>query len=642
MTFDSQTPSTHPDIFSAAFDVSIAPDQRLLTLEKLAEIYAFTDVTKGDACLDEMWRLLQSIKSSDVLINYFLGKATIENQQYQYKKAFKYFHQAIELVEKVGDAAQQAEVYIDYAGTCINAVQLEEAEKNLVKASKLLKIAEKPNLEARLICREGYIQLHYSNYSEAIELLLQAEKILDGLVPPYTVKDAYFKVLVQSGLGKIYERNGDKRKCVEAFHSVVQMSESIGMRSRMSWHYLNLGNAHLALDELLQAEEFFRKALEYNDDLSKQARASAAANLGYCKQISEEYESALSLYDEAALHFREIDQEDYYNLSIIESRKGNLFFKQESYEVALQHYLAALRMAKSIDDYRQLSSVCREIAELYAAIEDFRNAYDYQSLHHRFEEQYLEQVNMRQQMELQIKYEAEKKQQQVKLAQLQATQLQLKALRAQMNPHFMYNALNSIQHFITMHDAASAAKYLAKFANLMRKSLEYSELEIISLEKEIEFLRDYLVINEKLRFEDKLSFEIYIDDEIEEDIFGVPTMIVQPYVENAIEHGLRSKKRGLVKVSFYLEDEETILCVVEDNGIGLKKAQELQAKDDSFKNHKSMGTKITEKRLELLHNANHDKLFVKIMDRKDANSEKSIGTRVEIKIPIMEIPDSNA
>lgn len=139
MTFDIKAPLTHPDIFASAFDPSIAADQRLLTLEKLAEIFAFTDVTKGDACLDEMWKLLQSIKSSDVLLNYYLGKATIENQRYQYQKALTYFHEAIELVEKVGDAAQQVEVYIDYAGTCINAVQLEEAEKKLDKGLQTFK-----------------------------------------------------------------------------------------------------------------------------------------------------------------------------------------------------------------------------------------------------------------------------------------------------------------------------------------------------------------------------------------------------------------------------------------------------------------------------------------------------------------------
>ena len=110
-----------------------------------------------------------------------------------------------------------------------------------------------------------------------------------------------------------------------------------------------------------------------------------------------------------------------------------------------------------------------------------------------------------------------------------------------MNPHFMYNALNAIQNYITSNKLTDAAKYLAKFAKLMRQSLDYSDMEIISLEKEIEFLENYLLINQKLRFEDNIRYIIKVDDEIEEDIMGIPTMIIQPYIENAVWHGLRYK-----------------------------------------------------------------------------------------------------
>jgi len=149
---------------------------------------------------------------------------------------------------------------------------------------------------------------------------------------------------------------------------------------------------------------------------------------------------------------------------------------------------------------------------------------------------------------LEAKYDFERRKQEAELLILQANRLQLKALRAQMNPHFLYNALNSIQNYITSNDMTHAAKYLAKFAKLMRQSLEYSDVEVISLEKEIAFLENYLFINEKLRFADRMSYRIKVDDDIEEDLIGVPAMIVQPYLENAIEHGLRSKKDGILAV----------------------------------------------------------------------------------------------
>ena len=114
-------------------------------------------------------------------------------------------------------------------------------------------------------------------------------------------------------------------------------------------------------------------------------------------------------------------------------------------------------------------------------------------------------------------------------------------------------------------------------------------------------------------------------------------MIVQPYVENAIEHGLRTQKNGLIQLNFTLLDHDTVLCVVEDNGIGREKARQLQQEDTFYQNHKSRGTSITEKRLQILHHSKDKGVFVNTIDLKDQNSNEPIGTRVEIKIPIVEI-----
>ena len=206
-----------------------------------------------------------------------------------------------------------------------------------------------------------------------------------------------------------------------------------------------------------------------------------------------------------------------------------------------------------------------------------------------------------------------------------------------MNPHFIYNALNSIQHFINSYQTDSASKYLAMFARLMRQSLDYSDLEIISLDKEISFLSDYLFINQKLRFDNGLRYEIIVDDELDEDMVGVPTMIIQPYVENAIEHGLRTKNAGMISIHFSLLDEWSILCVIEDNGVGRKQAILNQQLDLKFQKHRSRGTNITEQRLQLLTNSRSEGGYVKTVDLEDSLGNPC-GTRVEVKIPIMEIP----
>jgi two-component system, LytTR family, sensor kinase len=613
------------------------PMQRLITLDRLASHYCYTNVQRAFTILDELRRILDEYSHPDFLLNYHFYAATAENQLYRFEQAEIHFRRAIEILEERGTAKQQAEAYIDIAGVYMNLEQLDTATDYLDKAYKLLRNFPDKRLQARITCREGFLNLHYGNYPRAVELLLEADKDITMLEQPLELKDYYFLTLIHSGLGKVYERNDDREKSVLAYLKVVNMCDSMGIRTRLSWHYVNVGIGYIALNDQENAEIFFRKALDVADDTSEFARASAYANLGFCYYAKGAYGEALPLFDRAEHFYKQKSEEDYYNFSILESWRGRLHAEQGNADEARQHFAQALEYAEKIEDYKQLAGICKDFAGFYAHQHDFQKAYQYQCLHDKYAEQYVEQVDKRRQMELEVKYEAEKKKQETELLRLQATRLQLKALRAQMNPHFMYNALNSIQNYITSNEVTSAAKYLAKFAQLMRRSLEYSDLEIISLEKEIEFLEEYLHLNEKLRFEDRLSYEIIIDEEIEEDILGVPTMIIQPYVENAIEHGLRTKKDGLIKVLFFLYDEDTILCVVQDNGIGRKKAHELRLQDPQYQNHRSRGTSITEKRLEILRNTKGKEPFVKTIDLIDEQTGEAIGTKVEIMIPVMEI-----
>jgi len=611
--------------------------QRLLLIDKLASHYAFTNIRKAQKLLAEQRKILDRYDFPDLLLNYHLNTAIVENQLYNYYLAEIHFLKAIELLDERGGIKQQAEAYIDYAGTCMNLAKMEPATKLLRRAGKQLTAFPDERLQARLVCREGYLNLHYSNFSKATELFLEADKAITTLGDDLDIKDYYFLTLIHSGLGKIYERNTEREQSVRAYLNVVHMCESMEMRSRLSWHYLNVGVGYMALNEEENAEAYFKKAINITDDVSQYARASAYANLGHCYFQKKLYNEALELYQRAEVLYKEKSPRDFYNFSILESWKAQLYAETNRRRRAMKHFAAAYAYAEIIEDYRQLSDVCKNISTFYADIGDYKSAYEYLVEHDKMEELYIEQVNKRQRLELEVKYEAEKRQREAELLRLQSTKLQLKALRAQMNPHFMFNALNSIQNYITSNEVTFAAKYLSKFARLMRQALEYSDKEIISLEEEVEFLKDYLLINAKLRFEDKLEYKVIMDDDIEEDIFGVPTMIIQPYVENAIEHGLRPKNKGLIKIHFQLYDEHTICCVVEDNGIGRDRARKLQEKDPNYENHKSRGTNITERRLDILHRSTGEEVYIQTIDMKDEASQEALGTRVEIKIPIIEM-----
>lgn len=212
-------------------------------------------------------------------------------------------------------------------------------------------------------------------------------------------------------------------------------------------------------------------------------------------------------------------------------------------------------------------------------------------------------------------------------------ELEQKALRLQMNPHFIFNSLNSIQSFIIQNDTDKAIGYLAKFSKLMRLILASSRETFIPLEDEILLLRHYLEL-EQLRFSDQFDYDIFVDNSIDEEFTGIPPMIIQPYVENAILHGLMNKKDGKGKLNIIIwEKEDYVLCIVEDNGIGREKARLI--KERGGLGQKSQGIMITKERLEILNKRNKDKISVEIIDLNDSDGNAS-GTRVRLKIPIIE------
>lgn len=213
--------------------------------------------------------------------------------------------------------------------------------------------------------------------------------------------------------------------------------------------------------------------------------------------------------------------------------------------------------------------------------------------------------------------------------------LEQKSLRLQMNPHFIFNSLNSIQSFIVNNDSDKATLYLAKFAQLMRLILSNSREPFVPVKDELKALVYYMDI-ENLRFENKFDYSINIDPEIDDDFIGIPPMIIQPYVENAIHHGIINKQgRGRITITLSLKDkDDAVLCVVEDDGVGREKAEEL--KNLTGLKHKSQGMIITKERLEILNKQVKGKISVSVIDLKNENGN-TCGTKVEIIIPFIEI-----
>ena len=230
--------------------------------------------------------------------------------------------------------------------------------------------------------------------------------------------------------------------------------------------------------------------------------------------------------------------------------------------------------------------------------------------------------------------QAEEEKQQARIEALEnkqkAAETRLQSLRLQMNPHFLFNALNSIQQMILANEELVATRYLSRFSKLLRTILVHSDKEMVTLKEEIDILKLYVEL-ESIRFKDSFNYEIIYDDvEIEE--VKVPTLLIQPFVENAIWHGLMHKEgtRNL-KVEF-TENHEFVKCIIEDNGIGRHNAQEFKIKSGQDKKHTSKGIQVSEERLRAMQ-YNGVPGSIKIHDLIDAFGKPS-GTQVEINFPI--------
>ncbi len=206
----------------------------------------------------------------------------------------------------------------------------------------------------------------------------------------------------------------------------------------------------------------------------------------------------------------------------------------------------------------------------------------------------------------------------------QVAYTELKALRAQMNPHFIYNSLNSINDYIDKHETELATSYTTKFAKLMRMILENSEQKEVPLADDLKALELYMQL-ESMRMQNKFSYEIKVDDDIDRENTLIPPLILQPFVENSIWHGISTKKgAGKILISIH-RDGNMINCIVEDNGIGMKESAETKTGIDA-QSKKSFGMKITNARIDILNKMKKSNAAITLSHLEE-------GTKIEIKLP---------
>ena len=209
--------------------------------------------------------------------------------------------------------------------------------------------------------------------------------------------------------------------------------------------------------------------------------------------------------------------------------------------------------------------------------------------------------------------------------------VEMSALRAQMNPHFIFNSLNSIEYYIITNEQEKAVDYLSRFSRLIRLILQNSKSTVVPLKDDLEALKLYIEI-ESMRFDNKFDYEVKMEKGLDSERVMIPPMLMQPFVENSIWHGLMQKKEGKGKIDLSLRrNNGDLICLIEDNGIGRGTAQQIKSKTAGQR--KSYGMKITSDRLAMLNKLAGANASIQVFDLKNEDGT-SAGTRVELVIPL--------
>ncbi len=569
--------------------------------------------------------LTKDLDSAEVMARYMLsysnekGYLTGQGKAYgslggvylyrgQNGKAIAYFIKAAEIFESLGSKDNAAVTYSNIGSLFMDQEQFKEAKIYIDKALAIHLKNNEDNVQSSYLAL-GIIALNTGkSFEEVMELLDKAESIA------LKDKEKGFLGNIMRIQGKAHiERNQDLPYAISRFNEALDYSTSKKQNNHFEKGniYLYLGKAHWKMGE-------FKEALRYNDSSLVHYNA-----LDYFKGLRLTYKNRKDILEGLGDYRSGFEAFKEYS-----KHNDSTFVKQRENQVA--------RMKIEFETDQAIAE--KKTAEIKAALAEeksIRNsnlligAIAISGLILLSSILYFSRLKAKKKAEI-IRLELHETQKRLALEK-QYRDSELKALKAQMNPHFIFNALNSIQEYIILNKKDLAGDYLGKFADLMRKYLKHSDTGTLSVQDEIESLQMYLEL-EALRFEDTLNYSFSVSEILNKEQLYIPTMLIQPYVENAIKHGLLHRKTNRkLAVSFIKKTDNAIICIIEDNGVGRKRSEEIRVQNKNM--HTSFATKATENRLHLLNYEKDQKIGVEIIDLYDEEG-KANGTRVVLNIPI--------
>lgn len=517
----------------------------------------------------------------------------------------------------------------------------------------------------------GVVYRRIDRVKEGMDAHQEALELIDksGLNDHNALKST---AVSHNSIGNIYLTMREGDLALKEFALSMEIERKIDNKLGLAINYQNIGGIYEEKGQLDKALESFEMSLAYNDSISSDyGRVICKNSIGNIYILQGKYQQALDLV--------------LPTISVAE-KNGDMYYIVETYTNTGRGYLginnlpkAQLYLEKALDVAKK-HSLQYYIAENYKHLSklseqqgDFKKAFEYSELFYENEKKFLNKENQDYVANLIMKYDSEKKKDTIDLLEKENELVNLKLsdnrklftalvlvlvllsgllyffyrqhklksekellsmeqtmLRSQMNPHFIFNSLNSIKLYIINNDKDKAVYYLNKFSKLIRAILTTSQERDITLHDELGTMELYMNI-ENIRFSNKINFETSIDPHINTNQIKIPSMILQPFLENAIWHGLSSKE-GDKRVSLKVQKatENVVEIQIEDNGIGRKRSREINS--NKTLNRKSIGIQLTQDRLENYFKKTEGEYSILIYDLED-DKGVATGTLVSIKLP---------
>lgn len=538
---------------------------------------------------------------------------------------------------------------------------------------------------AEAYMKYGVLNVQQGNYNKALESALHAKQLQDSL------QDKEGLIYTNSTIAQVYTHLNKPEKAVEIQLENLSFFKNDSLNLNKARIHFYLATAYDNIYDYTNAKDHYKKAKHIANKNSFLTGVHIAnSSLGIIARQEGDYKESINYLESALAFYKSNNQTANIAHTNLELAKSYNEIGQTDKAIVLNK--VAIEIYQSQNNLKTLSDAYVNHSDYYKSKSDYTKSYSYFVKHSILKDSLYSIEKVEAIEEMQTKYQTEKIKKEKEVAEQEAAiaklesqknrnlfigsliiagllsfallfyfgrikakkkaelitielketqkrlaiekqyrDSELKALKAQMNPHFIFNALNSIQDYIVLNQKNLASDYLGKFADLIRNYLHFSDTGFISIPEEIHNLNLYLEL-EKLRFEDKLDYVFEIEDDANSDIVKIPTMLIQPYVENALKHGLLHKKDNRILEIFISKvSDEIIECVIEDNGVGRERSKEINRKRSE--QHKSFALKATNERLDLLNHGREKKIGVEVIDLKE--NDVAVGTKVILKIPIL-------